>query len=239
MGTKWVSKYLAGIIIHILELVASQKATSTHIDAVHSRKCVSFILNSTLCGMLSERLQVQAVKELCKIISKQMDSIHDVVTSDNHSDVAVNVDVISTQHVLVCALEELSNLVLGLTSSVKSILNNTIIEAVFATLIHPAPAVWLSAAWCIRSCAVALPHNVTYLIKTCMGKMSSLRSSKEAVTGYGYTIAAIIGGLYQCSLGIPFSRAKVSHRSGFKVVSSFSMKVKLTHFLPLVFFYSH
>ena len=38
--------------------------------------------------------------------------------------------------------------------------------------------------------------------------MSSLSSFKEAVSGYGYRIAAIIGVLYQCPLGIPFSRAK-------------------------------
>ena len=38
--------------------------------------------------------------------------------------------------------------------------------------------------------------------------MSSLSSSKEAVSGHGYRIAAIIGVLYQCPLGIPFSRAK-------------------------------
>ena len=191
-----------------MELVASQKATSTHIDAVHSRKCVSFILNSILFGMLWERSQVQVVKEPCKTISKQMDSIRNVVTSDNHGDVVTNVNIISKQHVLVCALEELSNLVLGLTSSVKNILDNTIIEAVFATLIHPAPVVSLSGACCIRSCTVALSHNVTYLTKTCMEKMSSLSSSKEAVSGHGYRIAAIIGVLYQCPLGIPFSRAK-------------------------------
>ena len=104
-----------------MEAVASQKATSTHTDTVHSRKCVSFILNSILCGMLWERSQFQAVKEPCKIISKQTDSIHDVVTSDNHGDVVANVNFISKQYVLVCALEELSNLVLGLTSSFKNI----------------------------------------------------------------------------------------------------------------------
>ena len=38
--------------------------------------------------------------------------------------------------------------------------------------------------------------------------MSSPISSKEAVSEYGYTIAAIIGGLYHCPLGIPFSNAK-------------------------------
>lgn len=210
MGTKWVSKYLAGVIIHILELAASQKATATHIDAVYSRKCVSFILHSVFHGMLPERSQVHAVKELCKVITKQMNNIHQIVSSENNSDSAFNIDVISTQHVLVCALAEISNLVLALTSSVKAIMNDTIVEAVFSTLIHPVPAVWLSAAWCIRSCTIAISSNMTNLIDVCMNKMKILRSSAEAVTGYGYTLAAIIGGLYKCPLGLPFAKAKVS-----------------------------
>lgn len=208
MGTKWVSKYLAGVIIHILELAASQKATATHIDAVYSRKCVSFILHSVFHGMLPERSQVHAVKELCKVITKQMNNIHQIVSSENNSDSAFNIDVISTQHVLVCALAEISNLVLALTSSVKAIMNDTIVEAVFSTLIHPVPAVWLSAAWCIRSCTIAISSNMTNLIDVCMNKMKILRSSVEAVTGYGYTLAAIIGGLYKCPLGLPFAKAK-------------------------------
>lgn len=209
MGTKWVAKYLAGIIIHILELAASQKATTSHIDAVYSRKCVSFILNSVLCGMLPERLQVQAVKELCKIIIKQMNNIDNIVVNENNADNAVNVDIISTQHVLVCALAELSKLVLALTSSVKSIMDTIIVEAVFSTLIHPAPAVWLSAAWCIRCCSIALPSSTTNLIDMCLNKIKNLRSSPSAVTGYGYTLAAIVGGLHQCPLGIPYTKAKV------------------------------
>lgn len=207
MGVKWVTKYLAGVLIHILELGASQKSDHTHIDAVYARKCVSFILHSILSTMLPERTQLQAVKELCKIITKQMNSIHDVVTQKN-ADTSNNMDVISTQHVLVCALQELGNLVLTLTSSLKSCLND-VIESVFSTLIHPAPAVWLSAAWCVRNIATALPSNITHLVDTCLKKINSLKSSPEAVTGYGYTLAAIIGGLHSCPLGIPNSKARV------------------------------
>lgn len=209
MGVKWVTKYLSGVIIHVLELAASQKNTTSHIDAVYSRKCVSFILNSISSGMLPERAQIQAVKELCKIISKQMSNIHNVVTSAQNADAAVNMDVISTQHVLVCALQELGNLVVGLTSSLKSNLND-IFDAVFSTLIHPAPSVWLSAAWCIRCCAKALPSNITNLVDICLKKINAMKSSPEAVTGYGYTLAAIIGGMHSCPLGIPYSKARVS-----------------------------
>ena len=209
MGTKWITKYLAPVMIHILELVASPKAVPSHIDAVYSRKCIAFILNKILSGFLAEASQVQAVKELCKIITKQMNNIHSIVTSDQSAETVNNEDVIMTQHVLVCALEELSNLVLALTSSLRHLMLGTIVEAIFSTLIHPAPAVWLSAAWSIRCCAIAIPSFLTELIDTCIEKMTKLRSSPEAVTGYGYTLAAVIGGLNKCPLGIPYKKIKV------------------------------
>ena len=61
-----------------------------------------------MCGMLPERLQVQAVKELCKIITKQMNNIDKGgVVAASSSDSAINQELIGTQHVLVCALGEL------------------------------------------------------------------------------------------------------------------------------------
>ncbi|XP_002158974.1 HEAT repeat-containing protein 5B isoform X1 [Hydra vulgaris] len=208
MGSIWVAKHLGEIISHILELVASQKSTSSHIDNVYSRKCISFILNSVLCGMLPESSKIQAIKELCKIILKQIEVIHGLITSENNSELIIsNMDVRSTQYVLVCALSELSNLILALTSSIKSIMEE-IVDAVFSTLTHPAPAVWLSAAWCIRSCGIALPSNITHLIDQCVKKMKTLRFSADTVAGYGYTLSGIIGGLHMCPLGLPFKKAQ-------------------------------
>lgn len=60
---------------HILDLVANPKSASSHVDAVYSRKCVSFILRSILGQMLSEKAQSSACKELTLIVKKQMSSI--------------------------------------------------------------------------------------------------------------------------------------------------------------------
>lgn len=60
---------------HILDLVANPKSASSHVDAVYSRKCVSFILRSVLGQMLSEKAQSSACKELAMIVKKQMSSI--------------------------------------------------------------------------------------------------------------------------------------------------------------------
>lgn len=60
---------------HILDLVANPKSASSHVDAVYSRKCISFILRSVLGQMLSEKAQASACKELVLIVKKQMASI--------------------------------------------------------------------------------------------------------------------------------------------------------------------
>ena len=210
MGTAWLQKYLPAVIVHVLELVASPKAISSHIEAVYSRKCVSFILHSVFFGMLPEPGQVVALKELCKIISKQMDLVHHIVTNEPFSDTTSNIDVINTQHVLVCALNGVASLALNLSSSVEALLSEKVVNAVLSVLIHPAPAAWLSAAWCMRCCALAMPRMLTGFMDACMKKMRTLKSSRDALTGYGHTLAAMIGGLHQCPLGIPYKKATVS-----------------------------
>jgi len=39
--------------------------------------------------------------------------------------------------------------------------------------------------------------------------MDKLKSSPEAVSGYSSAIAALLGGVYQCPLGIPHAKGKV------------------------------
>lgn len=60
---------------HILDLVANPKSAPSHVDAVYSRKCISFILRSVLGQILSEKAQSSACKELALIVKKQMSSI--------------------------------------------------------------------------------------------------------------------------------------------------------------------
>ena len=76
MGGGWVERHLRAVVGHILSLLSSHKATSTHIDAVYSRKCISFILRSTFGQLLGESAQFVAAKHLCQIISQAVVSIN-------------------------------------------------------------------------------------------------------------------------------------------------------------------
>lgn len=75
MGGGWVEHHLSIVTQHILSLLSNAKATSTHIDAVYSRKCVSFILRSVFGQLLGESAQYIAVKHLCQFIIQGMSSV--------------------------------------------------------------------------------------------------------------------------------------------------------------------
>ena len=80
-----------------------------------------------------------------------------------------------------------------------------------SVLIHPTPAARLSAAWCLRSIAVALLSQMTILIERCMSRMHHLKSSPEAISGYSFALAALLGGVRYTSLGIPHAKGKVGY----------------------------
>ena len=56
-----MERNLSTFVSHILELVANPKATPTHVDAVYSRKCVTFIMHATVGRMLGEKAQVTGI----------------------------------------------------------------------------------------------------------------------------------------------------------------------------------
>lgn len=72
LGGVWLERNMSVFLNHILDLICNPKAAPTHVDAVYSRKCVSFILRSILGRMLSEKAQIAACKSLCQIIYLQM-----------------------------------------------------------------------------------------------------------------------------------------------------------------------
>ena len=59
LGAGWLDRHLAQLVQHVLELAAQPRAAPTHVDAVYSRQCVSFVLRQLLGGrLLGEKQQV-------------------------------------------------------------------------------------------------------------------------------------------------------------------------------------
>lgn len=84
-----------------------------------------------------------------------------------------------------------------------------VLEAVISVILHPSISVRLTAAWCLRCIAVALPSYVSLLLDRCIERLSALKSCPEAVTGYSFAVAALLGAVKHCPLGIPHGKGKV------------------------------
>uniref|UniRef100_A0A4W4FK33 HEAT repeat-containing protein 5B n=1 Tax=Electrophorus electricus TaxID=8005 RepID=A0A4W4FK33_ELEEL len=212
LGGQWLERNFATFLSHVLELVAHPRATQTHVEAVYSRRCVSFALRATLGGLLGEKAQIAAAKEICQAISKQMRAVEAVVSDSSGENKGGAADVSASQHVMVCALKELGSLVQSLSATASPLIQEPsigLLETVSSVLLHPSMAARLAAAWCLRCVAVALPYQLTPLLERCAERINSLKSSPEAVSGYSFALAALLGGVHQCPLGIPHSKGKM------------------------------
>lgn len=227
MGGVWLERNISTCLTHILDLVANPKAASSHVDAVYSRKCINFILRSIIGKMLGEKAQSSACKELIVIIAKQMNSID--FNPENAKD--SNQETLFSQHLLVCALLELSSLVLALGTTAQNLLSDqslNFIDAICAVLVHPCSAARFAAAWCLRCVCVAVPSQITPLIDRFVEAIETMRSSPEAISGYSSALAAVLGSVRLSPLGIPHTKGKVVFNTAEELLRSASQNSRLS-----------
>uniref|UniRef100_A0A673TRH3 HEAT repeat-containing protein 5A n=1 Tax=Suricata suricatta TaxID=37032 RepID=A0A673TRH3_SURSU len=214
LGGTWLEKNFAAFLSHILSLVSQShpKATQTQSDAVCGRRCVSFILRATVGGLLGEKAQIAAAKDICQAIWK-LKKVVDAAMSDGNVETRPgSTDVTASQHMLVCALQELGNLIYSLGTTAAPLLQDSsagILDSVISVILHPSISVRLAAAWCLHGIAVATPSYLTALVDRCVGRLAVLKSSPEAVTGFSFALAALLGAVKHCPLGIPHGKGKV------------------------------
>uniref|UniRef100_A0A8W7Q2Z4 HEAT repeat-containing protein 5A n=1 Tax=Anopheles coluzzii TaxID=1518534 RepID=A0A8W7Q2Z4_ANOCL len=227
MGGLWLERNLQPFLVHVLDLVANPKAASSHVDAVYSRKCINFILRSVIGKMLGEKAQSSACKELIHLIAKQMNSID--FNPENAKD--SNQETLFSQHLLVCALQELGSLVLLLGTTAQNLLADqslNFIDAICAVLIHPCMAARLAAAWCLRCVCVAVPGQITPLIDRFIDAIEKMRTSPDAISGYSGALAAVLGGVRYSPLGIPHTRGKIIFNTAEELLRTASQNSRLS-----------
>ncbi|KAM5293389.1 HEAT repeat-containing protein 5B [Ctenodactylus gundi] len=212
LGGQWLERSFATFLSHVLDLVSHPRATQTHVEAVYSRRCVSFILRATVGSLLGEKAQIAAAKEICQAIGKQMKAVEAVVNDPSSENKSGAADIAASQHVMVCALQELGSLVQSLNATASPLIQEAsigLLEIVTSVLLHPSMAARLAAAWCLRCVAVALPFQLTPFLDRCAERLNNLKTSPEAVSGYSFAMAALLGGVHQCPLGIPHAKGKM------------------------------
>ncbi|XP_061467577.1 HEAT repeat-containing protein 5A isoform X3 [Rhineura floridana] len=214
LGGQWLERNFSALFSHVLDLVSQShpKAIQTQMDTLCRRRCISFILRATVGGLLGEKAQIATAKEICQAIWK-LKKVMDAAVSDGNMETRVgSTDVVASQHMLICSLEELGNLIHSLGTTAAPVLQDSsagVLDAVVSIILHPSISVQLAAAWCLRCIAVALPCFLSPLLDRCIGRLTALKSSPEAVTGYSFAIAALLGAVRMCPLGIPHCKGKV------------------------------
>ncbi|XP_015463527.3 HEAT repeat-containing protein 5A isoform X2 [Astyanax mexicanus] len=212
LGRAWLEANFSPLLSLLMELVSHTRATQSPADAICCRRCVSFILRASVGSLLGEKAQIAAAKEICLAISKQKKAVDMALYEGNQETRVSSTDVGTSQHVLVCALLELGSVLQDLRSSAAPLLHDSsigMLDTVLSVLLHPSVSARLAAAWCLRCVAVAIPAQVAVLLDRCSERLNALKSCPEAVAGYSAAIAALLGAVQHCPLGIPHAKGKV------------------------------
>ncbi|XP_077537037.1 HEAT repeat-containing protein 5B isoform X2 [Haemaphysalis longicornis] len=230
LGGLWLERHLAAVLSHLLELVGHPRAVQTHVDAVYSRKCVSFALRSVLGKMLGDKAQAAACKDLVQLLIKHLNT--DAILDNNGGGGKEGQqEVALSQHILVCALQELGCLVETLgTTAVATLSDSSIglVETVVSVLVHTSPAARLAAAWCLRCVATAVPSQLTPLLDRCLDQLESLKSSPEAIAGHSAALAALLGAARHTPLGLPHNKGKMIFNLAEDLLRSASQNSRLS-----------
>lgn len=209
LGGSWLEANFPAFLSLLMELACHGKATQTAVDAAVTRRCISFILRSTLGSLLGEKAQTNAAKQLSLAVAAHKQSDDAALTDGNAENRGSAWDVSASQHLLVCCLLELGRLVQGLGSTAAPLLADSstgLLDSVLSALLHPRPAASLAAAWCLRSLVVAVPCQGSQLLDHCTQQLLARKSSPEAVAGYGAAVASLVAAVQHCPLGIPHSK---------------------------------
>ncbi|XP_051502390.1 HEAT repeat-containing protein 5A isoform X1 [Myxocyprinus asiaticus] len=212
LGGSWLETHFSSLLSLLTEWVSHTRATQCPADAVACRCCVSFILRATLGSLLGEKAQIAAAKEICQMISKQKRVVDAALHEGNVETRVSPADVAASQHMLVCTLLELGRLLQDLSSTAAPLLQDTSIgmfDTVISVFLQPSASARLAAAWCLRCVAVAMPAQLAVMLDRCAERLNALKSCPEAVAGYSAAIAALLGAVQLCPLGIPHSKGKV------------------------------
>uniref|UniRef100_H3CA84 HEAT repeat-containing protein 5A n=1 Tax=Tetraodon nigroviridis TaxID=99883 RepID=H3CA84_TETNG len=212
LGGSWLEGNFLAFLDLLLELPSSSRATQTAADAALTRRCVCFILRSSLTALPGEKAQVSAATQLALTAAAQQRVFESALTGGNVEARGSCLDAAASPHALVCCLQELGALLLRLGATASSLLTDgstALLDTLLSFLLHPTASVSLAAAWSLRCVAVAMPSQGSPLLEHCCQRLLALKSAPEAVLGYGAAVAALVSAVQHCPLGIPHSKSSL------------------------------
>ena len=186
MGGGWVERHVPLIAKHILELVAHPKTTSTHIDAVYSRKCVSFILRYIFSRLLGESAQLAAAGHLSAVTTqtvmnitrtsssssslKMQKSFDEKTSEGNSSGNDKDKDKMALQqHMVICTMFEIGALVYNLNTAALPVVVGDSVSVMSTDELVRKPPMLLSALTSVLSLPYLAPRLAGAWCMRCIG----------------------------------------------------------------------
>ncbi|CAD6191634.1 unnamed protein product [Caenorhabditis auriculariae] len=212
LGSTWLEKNLGAVCQHLIDLAArcGHLAYSTNpaqiSEASTLRRCVSYMVRSTIGTMLGENAQLAACKHLGALLAHHINSFDYSV--EPGAERSLGSDAYASGYAATVAVLELSALVRQIGTAVTPLFVEAsgIMEPVFACLLHPVTATRLATAWCLRCVTIAVPSQLTPLIERCISRLDHMKSSSDAISGYSLALASLVSGSADCKLGIPYAK---------------------------------
>ncbi|CAG9536111.1 unnamed protein product [Cercopithifilaria johnstoni] len=215
LGPLWLEKNLAFVMKHLMDVIAKcgpLAYTNTPFQAVemvYMRRCICYILRSTVGTILGEQAQIAVCRQLGVILSDCINSFVDYNVDPGTERMLGPEAYISAQTAIVI-LSEISCLVRQIGTAVTPLFTEAsgIMEPVFACLLHPIQAVRIAASWCLRCVTVSVPSQLTPLIDRCINRLEHMKNSGEAISGYSFALSALLVSSMECKLGIPHAKSR-------------------------------
>ncbi|VDM38431.1 unnamed protein product [Toxocara canis] len=202
------------VLKHLVEVVAKcgplayTNNASQAAEVVYMRRCIGYILRSTVGAMLSEQAQIAVCKQLGAILADCINSFD--YNPDPGVDRVLGPEAYASAQASIAILLEISCLVRQIGTAVTPLFVEAsgIMEPVFACLLHPVQATRIAAAWCLRCATVSVPSQLTPLIDRCISRLEHMKACGDAISGYSLALAALLAGSSDCKLGIPHGKSK-------------------------------
>uniref|UniRef100_A0A1I8EY56 HEAT repeat-containing protein 5B n=1 Tax=Wuchereria bancrofti TaxID=6293 RepID=A0A1I8EY56_WUCBA len=215
LGPLWLEKNLVFVIKHLMDVIAKcgpLAYTNNPIQAVeviYMRRCIGYILRSTIGTVLGEQAQIAVCRQLGAVLADCISSFTDY-NLDSGTERMLGPEAYANAQTTIIVLSEISCLVRQIGTAVTPLFTEAsgIMEPVFACLLHPVQAARIAASWCLRCITVSVPSQLTPLIDRCISRLEHMKSCGDAISGYSFALSALLVSSVECKLGIPHAKSR-------------------------------
>eukprot|EP00043_Microstomoeca_roanoka_P025463 m.8800 g.8800 ORF g.8800 m.8800 type:complete len:1905 (-) comp5537_c0_seq1:250-5964(-) len=191
MGPLWLEHNTAAIVSALLHIVSNPKVVPTPTEALRVRRCVQFIIRTSLGKRLGHKGRTDTVIALCGMVASNMKVI----------DKPEGVDFPSTCRIIT-GLDAMSDLIDIIGNSINKVADQ-LLPVILSVALHPATNVRIAAARCLRGLVEAVPSRAADITAQCLSRLATFRSSPAGLHGTAAALAATLAGCGSGALGVP------------------------------------